>query len=63
MTTDAAAVPAAERRVATPHGRVFARETPGQDPPVVLLHGCPDDHRIYDPQTPEVRGDQRDDDH
>ena len=42
ITTDAAAVPAAERRVATPHGRVFVRETPGQDPPVVLLHGYED---------------------
>jgi haloalkane dehalogenase len=32
----------------TPNGRVFVTEAPGQDPPFVLLHGFPDDHRIYD---------------
>jgi pimeloyl-ACP methyl ester carboxylesterase len=37
-----------ERLIDTPHGRVFAVEIPGDDPPVVLMHGFPDDHRIYD---------------
>lgn len=37
-----------ERRVDTPHGRVFVSEMPGQDPPIVLMHGFPDDHGIYD---------------
>jgi pimeloyl-ACP methyl ester carboxylesterase len=37
-----------ERHVETPHGRVYAIEVPGQDPPIVLMHGFPDDHRIYD---------------
>ena len=41
-----------ERRVDTPHGRVFVREIPGEDPPIVLMHGFPDDHRIYDKLLP-----------
>ncbi len=36
-----------EQLIDTPHGRVFVSEIPGDDPPVVLLHGFPDDHRIY----------------
>jgi pimeloyl-ACP methyl ester carboxylesterase len=36
-----------ERDVETPNGRVFVTEMPGEDPPIVLLHGFPDDHRIY----------------
>jgi pimeloyl-ACP methyl ester carboxylesterase len=36
-----------ERDVETPHGRVFVTEVPGEGPPIVLLHGFPDDHRIY----------------
>jgi pimeloyl-ACP methyl ester carboxylesterase len=27
---------------------VYAAEVPGDDPPIVLMHGFPDDHRIYD---------------
>src|SRR6516162_7898505 len=34
--------------IATPHGRIYAAEVPGDDPPIVLMHGFPDDHRIYD---------------
>ena len=41
-----------ERRVDTPHGRVFVRDIPGDDPPIVLMHGFPDDHRIYDKLLP-----------
>ena len=41
-----------ERRVATPHGSVFVRDIPGEDPPIVLMHGFPDDHRIYDKLLP-----------
>ena len=40
------------RRVDTPHGRVFVRDVPGEDPPIVLMHGFPDDHRIYDRLVP-----------
>jgi haloalkane dehalogenase len=41
-----------ERRVDTRHGRVFVRDIPGDDPPIVLMHGFPDDHRIYDKLLP-----------
>lgn len=41
-----------ERHVQTPHGRVYATEIPGEDPPIVLMHGFPDDHRIYDKLLP-----------
>jgi pimeloyl-ACP methyl ester carboxylesterase len=30
------------------HGSVYASEMPGDDPVIVLMHGFPDDHRIYD---------------
>jgi haloalkane dehalogenase len=33
--------------VKTPRGNVFVREIPGDDPPIVLMHGFPDDHNIY----------------
>jgi pimeloyl-ACP methyl ester carboxylesterase len=36
-----------DRLIDTPYGRVFASEVPGNDPPIVLMHGFPDDHRIY----------------
>jgi pimeloyl-ACP methyl ester carboxylesterase len=32
----------------TPRGSMYASELPGADPPIVLMHGFPDDHRIYD---------------
>ena len=43
-----------ERRVDTPNGQIFVREMPGQDPPIVLMHGFPDDHRIYDKLLPRL---------
>jgi pimeloyl-ACP methyl ester carboxylesterase len=43
-----------ERRIGTPNGRVFARELPGEDAPIVLMHGFPDDHRIYDTLVPRL---------
>src|ERR1700733_7263377 len=43
-----------ERRIGTPNGRVFVREVPGEDPPIVLMHGFPDDHRIYDKLVPRL---------
>jgi haloalkane dehalogenase len=43
-----------ERRIGTPNGSVFARELPGEDPPIVLMHGFPDDHRIYDKLVPRL---------
>jgi haloalkane dehalogenase len=41
-----------DRYVDTPRGRVFLREIPGEDPPFVLLHGFPDDHKIYEQLLP-----------
>jgi haloalkane dehalogenase len=43
-----------ERRIGTPNGHVFARELPGEDPPIVLMHGFPDDHRTYDKLVPRL---------
>jgi pimeloyl-ACP methyl ester carboxylesterase len=38
--------------VKTPKGNIFVREIPGDDPPIVLMHGFPDDHNIYDRLLP-----------
>ena len=43
-----------DRQIDTPHGRVYASEMPGDDPPIVLMHGFPDDHRIYDRLLPRL---------
>jgi haloalkane dehalogenase len=43
-----------DRKIDTPHGQVYATEIPGDDPPIVLMHGFPDDHRIYDHLTPRL---------
>jgi len=45
-----------ERQIDTPHGRLFAMEIPGDDPPIVLMHGFPDDQRIYDRLFPRLSG-------
>ena len=46
-TSRTAAVSVNERRVDTPHGSIFVKEAPGDGPAVVLMHGFPDDQRIY----------------
>jgi pimeloyl-ACP methyl ester carboxylesterase len=43
-----------ERHIDTPSGRVYAVEYPGDGPPVVLMHGFPDDHRIYERLLPRL---------
>jgi pimeloyl-ACP methyl ester carboxylesterase len=43
---------AEERLIDTPNGRVFVREMQGEDPAIVMMHGFPDDHRIYDRLLP-----------
>jgi haloalkane dehalogenase len=43
---------ATERYVATPQGNLFVKEVAGEDPPFVLMHGFPDDHRIFDNLLP-----------
>jgi haloalkane dehalogenase len=39
-------------QVSSPHGRLFVSEHPGDDPALVLMHGFPDDSRIYDRLAP-----------
>jgi haloalkane dehalogenase len=46
-TSHTAAASVNEARVATPHGSIFVQEMPGDGPAVVLMHGFPDDQRIY----------------
>jgi hypothetical protein len=46
-----------ERRVDTPEGRVFVRQIAGDDPPIVVMHGFPDDHRIYNKLLPRLAPD------
>jgi haloalkane dehalogenase len=43
-----------ELHVETPQGSVFVRQVPGEDPPVVLMHGFPDDQRIYNRLLPHL---------
>src|SRR5262245_52970978 len=40
------------RRVPVPGGRLYVTEYPGVAPPLVLMHGFPDDSRIYDRLVP-----------
>lgn len=42
------------RWVDTPHGRIFVAEMPGEGTPIVLMHGFPDDHRIYNRLLPHL---------
>ena len=51
--TDSTA-PTNELHVDTPQGSVFVRQVPGEDPPVVLMHGFPDDQRIYNRLLPNL---------
>ena len=45
-------LPPHDRLVETPNGTLFVREIPGDDPPVVLMHGFPDDHTVYEGLLP-----------
>src|SRR5215831_3003691 len=40
------------RMVPAPGGRLHVTEYPGEAPPLVLMHGFPDDSRIYDRLVP-----------
>src|SRR5260370_26185524 len=57
MTTPGGAATLAgrhERHGETPLGRVCGTETPGGDPPIVLMHGFTDDHRTYAKLLPRL---------
>jgi haloalkane dehalogenase len=43
-----------EQFVARSQGRIFVRDYPGTGPAFVLMHGFPDDGRIYDDVIPEL---------
>ena len=35
-------------------GSLYVLDYPGEEPPIVLMHGFPDDHRIYDKLLPHL---------
>ena len=41
-----------DRLVETANGTLFVREVSGDNPPIVLMHGFPDDHTIYERLLP-----------
>ena len=43
------------RRVVHPAGALHVVDRAGSNPPVVLMHGFPDDHHVYDRLTPLLR--------
>jgi haloalkane dehalogenase len=43
---------ARDRLVETPNGTLFIREITGDDPPIILMHGFPDDHNVYERLLP-----------
>lgn len=40
--------------VAQPDGSLYVVDRPGEDPPIVLMHGFPDDHHVYDRLIPRM---------
>jgi 2-hydroxy-6-oxonona-2,4-dienedioate hydrolase len=50
--TDGRGAQTVSRFVDTTFGRMHLRETDGADPPILALHGFPDDSRIYDRLAP-----------
>jgi haloalkane dehalogenase len=45
-----------EHRVPRGPHRLYARDHPGEEPAIVLLHGFPDDLHLYDRLVPELAG-------
>ncbi len=41
-----------DRLVETPNGTLFVREMIGDNPPILLMHGFPDDHTIFEKLLP-----------
>jgi pimeloyl-ACP methyl ester carboxylesterase len=54
--TPAPAAPYHDRHITSGAGRVFVREYPGAGPAIVLMHGFPDNHHLYDRLAPKLRG-------
>ena len=40
-------LPSNARQIRSPNGALYAQEVLGEEPTIVLMHGFPDDHRIY----------------
>jgi pimeloyl-ACP methyl ester carboxylesterase len=47
---------AGKRMIPTGHGAIAAFEWPGAEPAVVMAHGFPDDHHLYDRVVPLLAG-------
>jgi len=45
-----------ERRTSTPRGELYVRDYPGSGPAFVMLHGFPDNLRIFEPVAPLLAG-------
>lgn len=45
---------AVSKTVTRSGGSLYVVDQPGQDPPIVLMHGFPDDHHIYDRLVPHL---------
>jgi haloalkane dehalogenase len=52
MSGESCAPPAPGSRVATPGGALYVTDYPGAGPAIVMMHGFPDDCRIYDRLVP-----------
>jgi catechol 2,3-dioxygenase-like lactoylglutathione lyase family enzyme len=59
MSESATTRSATERTVTTTVGRIYVTEVPGEDPALILLHGFPDDSRVYDHPRPLLSPDDR----
>jgi haloalkane dehalogenase len=54
MTTSEPDRAGTQRSVNHPGGTLHAVDYPGQEPAIVMMHGFPDDHRIYDKLLPQL---------
>lgn len=57
--TNVLATPYTAHRIPRGPYHLYARDYPGADPPIVLMHGFPDDLHLYDRLVPELRGRRR----
>ena len=57
--SDSLATPYTAHRIPRGPYHLYARDYAGADPPIVLMHGFPDDLHLYDRLVPELRGRRR----
>jgi pimeloyl-ACP methyl ester carboxylesterase len=58
MSTLSPARPVTTHRAQAPGGGLYVIDQPGTEPPVVILHGFPDDSRVSE-RSPETAGTPR----